>query len=104
MQFVYLGGLLLSIAGLAILDYRFKLAFWHNKKQTVFTLLISIGVFVAWDIAAITLGIFNHGNSAFNLPFTIAPEFPAEEIIFLLLLCYNALILYRGIGLWRSRI
>lgn len=104
MEFVYLACLLVSIGGLAVLDHRFKLAFWHNKKQTLLTVLVAVGIFVLWDAAGIILGIFSHGNSPFDLPFTIAPEFPVEEIFFLTLLCYNALILYRGIGLWRSRI
>jgi lycopene cyclase domain-containing protein len=104
MEYAYLVGLIVSITGLALLDYRFKLAFWHNKMQTIYTLLVAIGVFIAWDICGIILGIFKHGSSAFNLPFTIAPEFPIEELFFLTLLCYTALMLYRGIGLWRSRI
>lgn len=104
MEYAYLVGLIVSITGLALLDYRFKLAFWHNKMQTIYTLLVAIGVFIAWDICGIILGIFKHGSSAFNLPFTIAPEFPIEELFFLTLLCYTALMLYRGIELWRSRI
>lgn len=104
MQFAYLAFLLISIAGLAMLDYRFKLAFWNNKKRTLLTVFIAVGVFVAWDIAAISLGIFLHGASQYSLPFTLFPELPVEEIFFLTLLCYSALILYRGIGLWRTRI
>ena len=104
MQLAYLAFLLISISGLATLDYRFKLAFWHNRKRTLLTVFIAVGVFVAWDIAAIILGIFRHGMSPYNLPYTIFAEFPIEELFFLTLLCYSALILYKGIGLWRSRI
>lgn len=103
MQWFYLVGLLVGIGGLTILDYRFKLAFWHNARRTLYTLISGVGVFVVWDALGITLGIFLHGNSPYNLPFTIAPEFPIEELFFLWLLCYTALIIYRGVQRWRSR-
>jgi lycopene cyclase domain-containing protein len=102
-MFAYLAGLLVSIAGLALLDRRFTLAFWFNAKRTSFTLGSAVAIFLVWDVLGITLGIFKHGMSPFSLPFTIAPEFPIEEILFLFLLCYSALLIYRGVGLWRSR-
>lgn len=104
MQFTYLIFLIISIACLTLIDRRFRLAYWHNKKQTALTLGVAIGIFIIWDILGIALGIFFHGGSQWALPFTIAPEFPIEELFFLYLLCYSTLILYRGIGLWRSRI
>jgi lycopene cyclase domain-containing protein len=103
MMFFYLAGLLMSIGGLALLDRRFALAFWHNAKQTSLTLGCAVAIFLVWDILGIALGIFLHGESMYSLPFTIAPEFPLEEIVFLFLLCYSALIIYRGVGVWRSR-
>lgn len=96
MIFAYTVALILALAGLAILDRRFKLAFWHNKKRTMLTILSGTLVFVVWDIAGILLGIFKHGTTAFSLPYTLLPEFPLEEILFLGLLCYTTLVLYRG--------
>lgn len=104
MSFLYLIGIILSIVGLALLDRRFHLAFWFDRTRTAFTLGTAVLVFIVWDILGIVLGIFKHGNSPYQLPFTLAPHFPVEEIFFLFLLCYTALILYRGIGVWRSRI
>ena len=103
MMFFYLAGLLVSIGGLALLDRRFKLAFWHDKKRTALTLAAAVGIFLIWDILGISLGIFLHGNSPYSLPFTITPQFPVEEIAFLILLCYSALILFRGASQWLSR-
>lgn len=104
MQALYLALLLISIGGLAVIDWRYKLAFWNERKRTVLVVATGVGIFILWDILGIALGIFGHGAGRFNLPFVIAPEFPIEELFFLTLLCYNAVILYRGIGLWRSRI
>jgi len=103
MQWLYLIGLCVSIGGLAVLDYHYKLAFWFNAKRTFFTLVVAVLFFLAWDISGIYLGIFLHGTSPYSLPFTIFSQFPVEELFFLFLLCYCALIIYRGVGLWRSR-
>lgn len=96
MQWLYLLALVLSIGGVAALDRRFNLAFWYDRRRTMLTLGVSTIVFVLWDLLAIRLGIFIHGNSEYSLPFTLLPEFPVEEIFFLFLLSYSALSLYRG--------
>lgn len=103
MHAAYAVCLLVSIAGMMAIDRRFKLAFWHDRRRTVIALAVGIGIFVVWDILGIALGIFLHGDSPYSLPFTLASEFPVEELLFLFLLCYSALILYRGIATWRTR-
>ena len=103
MQWFYLIGLLIGITGLLIIDRRWKLAFWLDAKRTIATLGTAIAVFVLWDFLGIFLGIFYHGESKFSLPYTLAPEFPIEEIVFLFLLSYSALIIYQGVQAWRSR-
>lgn len=100
-QFVYLGALLVSIAGLAMLDWRYQLAFWYDAKRTVKTLGFAIGLFLVWDSIGIATGIFLHGNSPLTLPYRLFPEFPVEELFFLFLLTYVTLILYRGVHKWR---
>jgi len=94
--FYYLGALLFSIAGLVFLDYRFKLAFFNEPKRTAITLSIAIGLFLIWDLAGINLGIFFNGPSPYDLGIFLLPELPIEEIFFLFLLNYTALILYLG--------
>lgn len=96
MQWAYIVALLLSIAGVALLDRRFQLAFWYDRNRTLITIAVGLLVFIAWDLMAIGLGIFIHGNSPYSLPFTLIPHFPVEEIFFLFLLCYCTLTLYRG--------
>lgn len=96
MMWAYLAGLLVSLGGLAALDWRFKLALWHDRRRTMLTLGASVLLFMVWDMLAITLGIFKHGASRFALPVTLFPEFPIEEIFFLVLLCYTTLLLFRG--------
>lgn len=100
-QWYYLSALVISLAGLAMIDWRYKLAFWHDSRRTYMTIGIGVAVFVVWDILGIALGIFMHGDSRYALPLRIAPEFPIEEIFFLTLLCYVTLILFRfGEKIW----
>lgn len=103
MQWLYLLCLLVGIGGLLVIDQKCKLAFWRDAKRTVLTVGTAIAIFVLWDFFGIFLGIFFHGGSAYSLPFRLAPEFPIEEIVFLFLLTYSALIVYHGVLLWRSR-
>lgn len=96
MQFAYLGALLLSLGGLTVLDWRFKLAYWADSRVTILALACSAALFLVWDIAGISLGIFLHGNSNYALPFTIISEFPVEELFFLVLLVYVTLLVWRA--------
>jgi lycopene cyclase domain-containing protein len=100
-QWLYLIALLVSIAGLVVIDYRLKLAFWRDAKRTAITVGIGMVIFILWDYFGIALGIFFHGESQYALPYRIFPEFPIEELFFLFLLCYTALLLYLGLKQWR---
>ena len=104
MEWLYLGGLLFSAAGIAVLDWRFKLAFWFDAKRASLTLGVALLFFLLWDFLGIFLDIFKHGGSPYSLPVTFAPEFPFEEFAFLFLIVYSALALYNGVSQWRSRI
>lgn len=95
---LYALALIISLAGLASLDARYKLAFWHNARRTTKTLAAAMVFFVLWDLADIGLGIFFVGPSSLLTGLRLAPEFPVEELLFLLLLTYVPLLLYR----WRQ--
>jgi len=95
MQWLYLVGLITALSCLLLIDWRYKLAFFYATKRTILTLSIAIGLFVVWDFFGIRLGIFFHGGSDYTLPFRLFPEFPIEELFFLTLLTYSALLIYR---------
>ncbi len=101
MQFAYLAGLVISLTGMVVLDWRYTLAWFFDARATFLTLLAGVLVFVAWDILGIGLGIFYSGQSAYMTGWYIGPEFPVEELFFLTFLCYFTLILFRiGGKLW----
>ena len=99
MNFLYLGSLLISLAGLVALDRKHKLAFAKNPKAAAIAVAIPYLFFVIWDAAGIALGIFFKGQSQFLTGIMIAPEFPIEELFFLALLCYTTLI----VSTWFAR-
>jgi lycopene cyclase domain-containing protein len=97
----YLLILLATLGCLGVLDRRFKLAVFYDAVRTVKTIGIAVLVFAVWDLAGIDAGIFRVGNSAYVSGLRLAPEFPVEEIFFLTVLVYSALLLVRaGDKLW----
>jgi len=93
----YLGALLLSLGGLALIDRRLRLAFWSHPRRTAVCLVVGVVAFLLWDVAGLLLGIFARGDSPHMTGLLLAPELPVEEAVFLTLLCYNALLAWRGI-------
>lgn len=90
----YLAGLIFSLVGLGLLDWRFRTAFTVNKKAAAFAVIIPTIFFILWDVAGIAMGIFFRGDTSHLTGIVIAPEFPIEELFFLLLLNYTALTLF----------
>ena len=101
MIFLYLVALLVSLAGLAVLDRRFRLAFWADARRAVLAVGIGVLGFLLWDLAGLGLGIFARGGSPHMTGILLAPELPLEEAFFLALLCYTALLTWRGLERWR---
>jgi lycopene cyclase domain-containing protein len=96
-QFVYLAGLIFSIIGLGLFDWRFKLGFSTNKKAALFATLLPLIFFLLWDGAGIALGIFFRGETSHLTGLLIAPELPLEELFFLFLLNYTTLTIFIAI-------
>ena len=92
---VYLGALLVSLAGLAVLDRRFRLAFWHDARRAGWTVGLAVVGFLLWDLAGLALGIFARGDSPHMTGILLAPELPLEEAFFLALLSYVGLLAWR---------
>lgn len=94
-SFIYLTALLISISGLATLDYKFKLAIAKSKRYLCL-ILIPVVFFLTWDLAGISAGIFFRGNATHLTGFLLSTELPLEEIFFLILLSYSALLLLKA--------
>ena len=88
MSFAYLGALLLALAGMVVLDRRFRLFFWRDARRAAIVFAVGLVFFLAWDLAGVGLGIFFRGETGFMTGLQVAPEVPLEEVFFLALLCY----------------
>jgi len=102
-RFAYLGALLLSLGGLAVIDRRWRLAFWAQPRRAALTIGVGVLAFLAWDLAGLALGIFARGDSPHMTGVLLAPQLPLEEAFFLAVLCYSALLAWRGFDRWAAR-
>jgi lycopene cyclase domain-containing protein len=99
MNLLYLGALLVSLAGMVVLDLRFRLFFAAAPARAGIVMAVGIAFFLVWDLAGIGAGVFFRGNPGLLTGVQLAPELPLEEPFFLALLCYTTMNLYR----WSSR-
>ncbi|GAB3633293.1 hypothetical protein GCM10027421_26460 [Microbacterium shaanxiense] len=98
MNLVYAASLLLSLACLVLLDVRFRLVFARTPARSAVVLLAGLAFFIVWDAVGIGLGVFRHVDSRWATGILLAPQFPIEELLFLVFLCYLTLVLLSG---WR---
>ena len=96
MTFAYLGALVFSLAGLAILDWRYRLAVWYQPRRSLGVVGIGVAFFLVLDLIGVELGIFFRGEGEYMTGVLVAPEVPLEEVFFLTLLTYQTLLAWRG--------
>lgn len=90
LNLAYLICLLISLAGLTALDWRFKLCFFANAKRWAIALGASIVLFAVVDLIAVAGGMFIDGKSPFATGLFLPGRMPMEEPFFLALMCYSA--------------
>lgn len=95
MSFAYLGVLGISLLGLGVVDWRWKLALFSNRNLTLKAVGLGVVFFSLWDLAGIGLHIFFPGSSPYVTGVMLLPGYPLEELFFLTLLNYQALLLWR---------
>lgn len=104
---LYLLALLGGIGCMLLLDYRYRLFFWHDARSAALVTAVGVGVMLLWDLAGIHLGIFLRGEGEIATGILLAPELPIEEPLFLLFLVLCTMVLYTGIvrilSAWRTR-
>ena len=104
MSFAYLSGLLFSITGMVVLDWRYTLFFWAHVRRATIVMSVGIAFFLMWDSVGVDLGIFCPGESPWDTGWMLTPEVPIEELFFLALLCYFTMNLFELFGRLASRL
>lgn len=96
MSLVYLGALLVSLAGIVLLDIRHRLFLGSDPVRALIVLAIGTVFLLLWDATGIALGIFFRADGAWSTGILLAPELPLEEPVFLLFLCELTMVLVCG--------
>lgn len=91
---LYLLAILLSAAGVAALDLRFRLAARAAPARTAVAVVVGTLFFLIADGVGIATGVFVKGDSPLLLGVDLAPQLPLEEPFFLAFLCYLALVVW----------
>lgn len=103
LEMLYLFILLALLGCMTLLDARFRLFFWARPFAALLVTAIGLGYFLAWDLWAISAGIFFHRDSPLMTGIMLAPELPLEEPVFLLFLVYQTMVIFTGFLTWRRR-
>lgn len=95
-KFFYLTFLSLSVLGLLLADWKYKIAFFdnNNKKATVKAIAVVMALLLLFDVLGIVNSIFTTNQSYVTGIHLISKNLPLEEFLFLFLLCYFCIILY----------
>lgn len=96
MGIVYLAFLLVAIGCMLLLDWRFRLFFWHRPLAATIVTVVGVAFLIVWDFFGIALGIFLRGDSPIATGIVLAPELPLEEPVFLLFLVLCTMIVFTG--------
>jgi lycopene cyclase domain-containing protein len=93
---LYFIAILVSAAGIALLDRRWRLAAWDSPARSALAVGIGTLFFLAWDAVGIATGVFVKGDSPLLLGIDLAPHLPLEEPFFLAFLSYLGLVTWAG--------
>ena len=91
---IYLIAILVSAAGIVVIDARFRLAAWRAPLRTALAVAAGVVFFLVWDAVGISTGVFLKGDSPAFTGIDVAPELPLEELFFLSFLCYLSLVVW----------
>jgi lycopene cyclase domain-containing protein len=94
---LYLVGLLIAIAGIAVLDARYRLFFWRDPLRAAVVMAIGLVFFLVWDVVGVHLGVFFIGTNRLLTGVLLAPDVPLEELFFLVLLCWTTMDLFGAV-------
>jgi lycopene cyclase domain-containing protein len=79
---------------MAAMDRRWGLFFWADARRAAVVFAAGFGLFLAWDVAALRLELYERGRSELMTGIELWPEFPLEELFFLAFLPYLTMVLH----------
>lgn len=86
MRFAYGAALVVSLAGMLVIDRRLRLVWFAAPRRAALVGAVGLVFFLAWDLTGVRTGVFFVGDGPYQSGLHVAPEVPVEELGFLLLL------------------
>jgi lycopene cyclase domain-containing protein len=90
----YLAALLVSLAGVALLDARHRLFVWAAPRRALAVVAVGVALFLCWDALAISRGFFERGHGDALLGVELAPHLPLEELVFVTFFSYLTMVVF----------
>lgn len=94
-SYAYLSVLIFSLTCLTLLDRKLQLAWFWNWRKVLLCLVLTLVFFLTWDITGIVLGVFSTNPEWVSGLYIVTPNLPIEEFLFLTLLGYQTILLWR---------
>jgi lycopene cyclase domain-containing protein len=95
MTWLYLLAIIGSTFCMGLVDRRWRLFLFDRPRLALGVVGAGVAFFLAWDLVAISLGIYERGDSPAMTGWEVADELPVEELFFVLFFCYLTLVLHR---------
>jgi lycopene cyclase domain-containing protein len=94
MSVLYLTFIVVSTVCVGLIDRRWRLFLFARPRLAVAVVGCGVAFFVAWDLAAIALGVYERGSSPAMTGVELVDELPLEEVLFIVFLCYLTLVVH----------
>jgi lycopene cyclase domain-containing protein len=94
-RFAYLLALLVPIACMAVVDRRWRLVLWADRRRALVVIALGVCGFLGWDLVAIGQGYYRRGGSSLMTGVEISAHLPLEEVFFVAFLCYFTLVTHQ---------
>jgi lycopene cyclase domain-containing protein len=90
----YLVALLVSLAGVVLVDARHRLFVWDRPGRAAAVLAVGVVLFLCWDAVAIARGFYERGGGGALLGVELAPHLPVEELVFVTFFSYLTMVVF----------
>lgn len=103
MAYLYLLCGLASLAGMVLLDLRWRLFLFADPRRAVPVLVLGAASLLLVDLVAIRHGFYRRGEGPLLSGLEVAPHLPVEEIVFVIFLCQLTMVLHGFAVRWVDR-
>lgn len=100
MAYLYLLCGLVSLAGMLLLDLRWRLFLFADARRAVPVLVLGAALLLLVDLVAIRHDFYRRGEGRFLSGLEIAPHLPVEEVVFVIFLCQLTMVLHGLVVRW----